>query len=142
MKIVSRLTKNFENASTFLHNGGVESLLNLDPSVTFATLSIVTNLILRHILEDVATLQSAMETEIINVMTANPKNVPRQFLNTFTPVICRDPDLFLEAAANTCRVSPGIIVITFFEVAKERLTSCLPILPEQEHHQMLPHQHQ
>lgn len=116
LKVISRLTKNFEFASAFLNMGGLDSILDFGTSVSFTTISTLVNIIIRHMLEDPATLQTSMEAEIVQIMTllsgrsSTLSNTgfsmqPRQFLNTFAALASRDPEIFLDAAAAACRLT-------------------------------------
>lgn len=68
--------------------------------------------ILRHIVEDPITLKAAMEASIKStISTMSSRNTARittkNFLNAVSAVVCRDPLVFLDAAANTCRITTG-----------------------------------
>ncbi len=106
--LCSRLTRNIELATLFLQHGGVELLLQLhttpSPNMGFV------NAIIRHLIEDPATLQASMETEIISSVTSMTQRPgtrvpPKALLTTLAAVVCRDPAIFMQAAVHTCRMA-------------------------------------
>lgn len=65
--------------------------------------------VIRHILEDPHALQQAMEAEIKQALVTTLARQmgtlsPRMFLTTMAPVICREPNVFMQAAAAVCQV--------------------------------------
>ena len=70
---------------------------------------------MRHLLEDPATLQAAMEAEIRSALNqktnrsgdnpAQPNLVLKSFLSQMATIIGRDPSIFFEALMATCYVS-------------------------------------
>ena len=63
-------------------------------------------------MEDPVTLKAAMEASLKStISTMSSRNTARittkNFLNAVSAVVCRDPLVFLDAAANSCRVTPG-----------------------------------
>ena len=71
--------------------------------------------IMRHLLEDPATLQAAMEAEIRSALNqkisrsgenpAQPNLVLKTFLSQMATIIGRDPSIFFEALMSTCYVT-------------------------------------
>jgi E3 ubiquitin-protein ligase HUWE1 len=122
--LCSRLTRNYELSTIFLQQGGVDLLLHLNDA---SHMSLITA-ILRHLIEDPTTLETAMEAEISNtvtVLSARPgaKVQPKPFLNQLAGVVCRDPAIFMQAATNTCRFQPGTTNIILNKPQKAAATS-------------------
>eukprot|EP01114_Cavostelium_apophysatum_P006773 TRINITY_DN1823_c0_g1_i4.p1 TRINITY_DN1823_c0_g1~~TRINITY_DN1823_c0_g1_i4.p1 ORF type:complete len:3344 (-),score=945.09 TRINITY_DN1823_c0_g1_i4:44-10075(-) len=121
--MLSHLTRDFDLAMTFLHEGGVEALLNQNQSPRFGNQQILVANVTRHVIEDRATLQSSMEAEIaatLNALTGRnaAKVTVRQLVTTLAPVICRNPAVFVDALANTCCYASGttnVILISNFD---------------------------
>lgn len=118
LQLCSRLTRNHELSLLFVKLNGLEYLLTIPlPSEkatrpTGLSRSSYVGTILRHIVEDPNTLQEAMESCIKStVSTMSNRNSGRittkAFLNALPAVVCRDPKIFLDAAANTCRIASG-----------------------------------
>lgn len=71
--------------------------------------------VMRHLLEDPATLQAAMEAEIRSALNqktarsgdnpAQPNLVLKSFLSQMATIIGRDPSIFFDALMATCYVS-------------------------------------
>lgn len=117
--VVSRLTRSQEIASIFTLQGGIDPLLKL-PAASVPMITII----LRHLIEDPAALQAAMETEITTIMgsIARPgsRTQPKQFLSSLAGVVCRDPPIFMQAAAATCRIIPGSTNIVLASVSTDK----------------------
>ncbi|KAF2288945.1 hypothetical protein GH714_022951 [Hevea brasiliensis] len=65
----------------------------------------VASAIIRHLIEDPQSLQTAMELEIRQTLSGNRhvgRTNARTFLTTMAPVISRDPVVFMKAAAAVC----------------------------------------
>jgi len=113
--LLARVTRSNRIAMKFLKLGGFELILLLPPSCSFVGNSGLVTVILRHILEDDSTLQTAMEVEIRGTIarlfkrrekidsnsTSRPKISAKLFVQVMTPLMCRDPIVFLKAAANS-----------------------------------------
>jgi E3 ubiquitin-protein ligase HUWE1 len=98
----------FSNISAqFLWCGIVEAILKLPQESRFTGNSGLVTLVLRRLMEDETSLQSAMENEIrASVAKLSKKNNTEQksfpltsLLDTVTPLLYRDPDSFLKALA-------------------------------------------
>lgn len=103
--LCSRLTRNYDFATLFVQEKGVELLLALTGEQTNGLITTV----LRHLLEDPDTLQAAMEREITSTInsTSGAKTTVKTLLTTMSPVVYRDAEIFLKAAGNTLRFPPG-----------------------------------
>ncbi|XP_031286240.1 E3 ubiquitin-protein ligase UPL1 isoform X2 [Pistacia vera] len=122
LQLCARLTKTHVLALQFLENGGLAALFSLPRSCFFPGYDTVASAIIRHLLEDPQTLQTAMELEIRQHLSLNRhsgRSLPRTFLTSMAPVISRDPVIFMKAAAAICQLesSGGR---TFVVLSKEK----------------------
>ncbi|XP_048323503.2 E3 ubiquitin-protein ligase UPL1 isoform X3 [Ziziphus jujuba] len=122
LQLCARLTKTHALALQFLENGGLTALFGLPRSCFFPGYDTVASAIVRHLLEDPQTLQTAMEWEIRQTLNGNRhagRISTRTFLTSMAPVISRDPVVFLKAAAAVCQLetSGGR---TFVVLSKEK----------------------
>ncbi|XP_007020477.2 PREDICTED: E3 ubiquitin-protein ligase UPL1 [Theobroma cacao] len=107
LQLCARLTKTHALALQFLENGGLAALFSLPRTCFFPGYDTVASSIIRHLLEDPQTLQTAMELEIRQTLSGNRhagRVSPRTFLTSMAPVICRDPVVFMKAAAAVCQL--------------------------------------
>ncbi|XP_068637077.1 E3 ubiquitin-protein ligase UPL1-like isoform X2 [Aristolochia californica] len=109
LQLCARLTKTHAIAMQFLENGGLAALFSLPRSCFFPGYDSVASAIIRHLLEDPQTLQTAMELEIRQTLTGilsrhGSRLSPRTFLTSMAPVISRDPAVFMKAAAAVCQL--------------------------------------
>ncbi|KAF8414274.1 hypothetical protein HHK36_002275 [Tetracentron sinense] len=109
LQLCARLTKTHSIAMQFIENGGLASLFSLPRSCFFPGYDSVASAIIRHLLEDPQTLQTAMELEIRQTLTGilgrhAGRLLPRTFLTSMAPVISRDPVIFMRAAAAVCQL--------------------------------------
>ncbi|XP_054777632.1 E3 ubiquitin-protein ligase UPL1-like [Prosopis cineraria] len=107
LQLCAHLTKTHALALQFLENGGLASLFNLPRNCFFPGYDTVVSAIVRHLLEDPQTLQTAMELEIKQTLTGNRHGgrvSPISFLTSMAPVISRDPNVFMKAAAAVCQL--------------------------------------
>ena len=98
----------------FLHKDGLELLLTLPASCVLPHHESYISSILKHILEDDATLQSLMESEIKNVFSTQRRplgqlpiydweQMPvRNFLQKMSLLAYRSPSVFSKAVSNLC----------------------------------------
>ncbi|KAG7953992.1 hypothetical protein I3843_12G138000 [Carya illinoinensis] len=122
LQVCARLTKTHSLALQFLENGGLAALFSLPRSCFFPGYDTVASAIVRHLLEDPQTLQTAMELEIRQTLTGNrhAARVPaRTFLTSMAPVISRDPVLFMKAASAVCQLESSA-GRTFVVLSKEK----------------------
>lgn len=110
LQLCATLTKVHSVAVNFLDAGGLQALLSLPTSSLFSGFNNVAAAIIRHILEDPHTLQQAMELEIRHsLVTAtnrhgNARVTPRNFFQSLSYVILRDPIIFMQAARAVCQI--------------------------------------
>lgn len=114
--LFTRVLRSYKVSSQCLKMGGAELLLNQSSKSRFTGHSGLITVALRRMLEDESTLQTAMETEIRSTVTklhkkqsrssdsSRPKVNSRSFIQAITPLICRDPIVFMKAAACSVRV--------------------------------------
>ncbi|KAL0033594.1 hypothetical protein WJX79_006288 [Trebouxia sp. C0005] len=108
VQVLARVTKSHKVALKVLAARGPRLILEMPGACFLPEHEPYVSAIFRHILEDPVTLQAAMEAEIRNTLSARGGSsaaMPvRQFLSTISPVIAREPAVFVEAMANTCNV--------------------------------------
>ncbi|KAA8527075.1 hypothetical protein F0562_008696 [Nyssa sinensis] len=103
LQLCARLTKTHSLALQFLEKGGMISLFSLPRSCFFPGYDTLSSAIIRHLLEDPQTLQTAMELEIRQTLSGNRhagRISSRTFLTSMAPVISRDPGGLHES--NSC----------------------------------------
>ncbi|XP_078171361.1 E3 ubiquitin-protein ligase UPL1-like [Carex rostrata] len=130
LQLCARLTKTYSLSTLFLEAGGLSSLFNLPSGSIFPGFDSVASVIVRHVIEDPQTLQSAMELEIKHALSGagtlarNGSRVsPQSFLTSMAPLICRDPSVFMKAAAAVCQVdssSGGRLNVVLVKDNKEK----------------------
>ncbi|XP_052726153.1 E3 ubiquitin-protein ligase UPL1-like isoform X3 [Vigna angularis] len=129
LQLCARLTKTHALALQFLENGGLAALFNLPRICFFPGYDSVVSAIVRHLLEDPQTLQTAMELEIRQTLSGNRHSgrvSPRSFLTSLAPVISRDPNVFMKAAAAVCQIETSggrTVVVLSKEKEKEKSKS-------------------
>ncbi|XP_062199173.1 E3 ubiquitin-protein ligase UPL1-like isoform X2 [Phragmites australis] len=104
LQLCARLTKTHALAAHFFENGGLASLLNLPRRCIFPGFETLASAIVRHLIEDPQTLQSAMELEIRQSLSNHGSRTPRSFLTNMAPVISRDPVIFMRAVTSVCQL--------------------------------------
>lgn len=124
LQLCARLTKTHSLALEFLENGGMAALFSLPRSCFFPGYDTVASAIIRHLLEDPQTLQTAMELEIRQTLSGSRhagRVLPRAFLTSMAPVISRDPVVFMKAAAAVCQLeSSGGRTVIVLSKEKEK----------------------
>lgn len=126
LQLCARLTKTHALALQFLENGGLAAIFSLPRSCFFPGYDTVASAVIRHLLEDPQTLQTAMELEIRQTLSGNRhagRVYPRTFLTSMAPVISRDPVVFMKAAAAVCQLESsagGTYVVLSKEKEKEK----------------------
>ncbi|KAK9005222.1 hypothetical protein V6N11_042666 [Hibiscus sabdariffa] len=129
LQLCARLTKTHALALQFLENGGLAALFSLPRTCFFPGYDTVASAIIRHLLEDPQTLQTAMELEIKQTLSGSRhagRVSPRTFLTSMAPVICRDPVVFMKAATAVCQLEssggrPFIVLFKEKERDKDKL---------------------
>ncbi|KAL8209796.1 hypothetical protein R6Q57_006528 [Mikania cordata] len=105
--LCARLTKTHTLALQFLENGGMVDLFSIPKTCFFPGYDTVASAIIRHLIEDPQTLQTAMELEVKQALGGNRHGgrVPsRVFLTSMAPLISRDPEVFMKAATAVCQL--------------------------------------
>ncbi|XP_073123872.1 E3 ubiquitin-protein ligase UPL1-like isoform X2 [Henckelia pumila] len=126
LQLCARLTKSHVQAVKFLESGGLIALFGIPRNCFFPGYFTLASAIIRHLLEDPQTLQLAMELEIRQTVSRN-RQVDgisvRTFLTSMTPIMFRNPKVFMRAAVAVCQlVSLGgrFIIILSKEKEKEK----------------------
>ncbi|GKA11786.1 E3 ubiquitin protein ligase UPL1-like protein [Tanacetum coccineum] len=105
--LCARLTKTHTLALHFLEIGGMDALFSIPETSFFRVYETVTSAIIRHLIEDPQTLQTAMELEIRQTVSA-PRSagriLPQAFLKSMAPLISRDPAIFMKAVTTVCQL--------------------------------------
>lgn len=126
LQLCARLTKSHALAMQFLESGGMAALFSLPRNCFFPGYDTVASAIIRHLLEDPQTLQTAMEFEIRQTLNGSRhagRVSPRTFLTSMASVISRDPVVFMKAAAAVCQLESSggrTLVVLSKEKEKER----------------------
>lgn len=126
LQLCARLTKTHALALQYIENGGMSALFSLPRSCFFPGYDTVASAIVRHLLEDPQTLQTAMELEIrqtLNGSRHGGRIAPRTFLTSMAPVVSRDPVIFMKAAAAVCQLDSSggrTLVVLSKEREKEK----------------------
>ncbi|KAI3501035.1 hypothetical protein L1887_28891 [Cichorium endivia] len=88
--LCARLTKTHTLALQFLENGGMIDLFSIPKSCFFPGYDTVASAIIRHLIEDPQTLQTAMELEVRQALSGTRyagRVPPRVFLTSMAPLI-------------------------------------------------------
>ncbi|XP_022932377.1 E3 ubiquitin-protein ligase UPL1 isoform X1 [Cucurbita moschata] len=107
LQLCARLTKIHALALQFLENGGLVELFNLPRTCFFPGYDTLASAIVRHLLEDPQTLQTAMEMEIRQNLGGRrhaERTSACNFLASMSAVISRDPMVFMKASAAVCQL--------------------------------------
>ena len=120
--VLSKVLRSQKLGSLCLRTGGTELLLSLQNKNRFnGHISLIT-LILHRMIEDESILQTSMESEIRSTVTkllkknraslsASQTISTRSFVENISQLICRDPIIFLKAAATSIKVIPNGFVV-------------------------------
>ncbi|XP_038984362.1 E3 ubiquitin-protein ligase UPL1-like [Phoenix dactylifera] len=134
LQLCARLTKTHAIATQFLETGGLAALFSLPRTCIFPGFDSLASVIVRHLIEDPQTLQTAMELEIRQTLTGTLSRhagrlSPRIFLTSMAPVISRDPEIFMRAAAAVCQLESSggrmnIVLLKEKEKDKDKMKAC------------------
>lgn len=130
LQLSARLTKTHALAALFFESGGLASLLNLPGTCIFPGFETLASAIVRHLIEDPQTLQSAMELEIRQSLSNHGSRTPSSFLTNMAPLISRDPVIFMKAATSVCQLdySGGRLnVVLLKDKEKDREKQNVPV---------------
>jgi E3 ubiquitin-protein ligase HUWE1 len=117
MQLASRLTRDHKLACRFLNEKNIPVLLSflidakISSSPVPAWMAMLTGMLLRHYVEDGNTLQAYMESEVkstvqsLSSATSANRVSPRSLLQSMASMVVRDPQVFMQAVANTCRLN-------------------------------------
>ncbi|KAL7249065.1 hypothetical protein ACSBR1_011264 [Camellia fascicularis] len=132
LQLCARLTKVHSLALLFLDNEGMVALFSLPKSCFFPGYDTLASAIIRHLLEDHQTLQTAMELEIRQTLSGTRhagRVSARSFLTSMAPVISRHPGIFMKAATAVCQLESSggrNVVVLSKEREKEKDKSKAP----------------
>ena len=100
-------------ASLFAKLGGVKMLLSLTQSSNFNGFASLATLLVRHVMEDPATLRAAIERVIrTSTSSSNQGSNTKEFhylLKMLAPAACRSPELFQDLAREILRVDFNLL---------------------------------
>lgn len=112
LRLLLRLTQDFDQAVIFAQLGGVKMLLDLTQASTFSGFSSLATLLIRHVMEDPVTLRQTMEKVIrsttVNSSASSNKEL-HYLLRMLAPAACRSPQLFAQVARETLRVDFNLV---------------------------------
>ncbi|KAG8365159.1 hypothetical protein BUALT_Bualt18G0075300 [Buddleja alternifolia] len=126
LQLCARLTKSHALAVQFLESGGMVALFGIPRDCFFPGYDTLASAIVRHLLEDPQTLQTAMELEIRQTLSGNRHagRIPvRTFLTSMAPIISRDPGVFMKAVTSVCELESSggrSIIVLSKEKEKEK----------------------
>ena len=112
LRLCLRLTRTFNQATLFAELGGIKLLLGLTQVSCFSGFSSLASLLVRHVLEDEATLRHTMEKIIRSsavTSTAATTKELHYLLRSLAPAACRHPATFTAAAADILRVDLALL---------------------------------
>merc|ERR1719341_942765 len=112
LRLCLRLTRTFKQATLFAELGGIKLLLGLTQVSCFSGFSSLASLLVRHVLEDEATLRHTMEKIIRSsaaTSTAATTKELHYLLRSLAPAACRHPATFTAAAADILRVDLALL---------------------------------
>lgn len=107
MRVLVRLTKDYNMAEVFARFGGVDVLLNMKQNSGFIGFTTLATLLIRHVIEEPKTLSLAIQNVLVNrtLVTIPPGHRELLFLiRQLNSAVYRDPELFKEAALKILRV--------------------------------------
>ena len=107
LQLTARLTQNHDLALEFLSAGGLPLVFKMPRCVLFSGRGALVGAIVRNILEDKATLQTAMEAEIRATIPMLPRRGIRHTIHALESAISRDPAVFIKALKNICVIKKG-----------------------------------
>ncbi|XP_037772840.1 E3 ubiquitin-protein ligase HUWE1-like isoform X4 [Penaeus monodon] len=107
MRLCLRITRVWEQACLFASLGGVRTLLSLTESSGFWGFHNLAALLMRHVLEEPATLRYTMEKVVRSSASNNTMSGAKELhylLRLLAPAACRDPQLFTEITQQCLRI--------------------------------------
>ena len=112
LRMCLRLTRQFNQATLFAELGGIRLLLGLTQLSAFSGFSSLASLLVRHVLEDEATLRHTMEKIIRSSAGASTAATTKELhylLRSLAPAACRQPETFTAAARDILRVDLALL---------------------------------
>jgi E3 ubiquitin-protein ligase HUWE1 len=107
MRVVVRLTKNYQLAEVFARFGGIDVLLNMKQNSGYIGFTTLATLLIRHVIEEPKTLSLAIQNVLTNRILTTIPSGHRELLfliRQLNSAVYRDPEAFKEAALKVLRV--------------------------------------
>ena len=107
MRVVVRLTKNYQLAEVFARFGGIDVLLNMKQNSGYIGFTTLATLLIRHVIEEPKTLSLAIQNVLANRTLTTIPSGHRELLfliRQLNSAVYRDPEAFKEAALKVLRV--------------------------------------
>ena len=106
MRLILRITRDYEMAKTFAELGGIKSVLKLTQQSEFTEFISLSTLIIRHVFEDLITLKQTMEKVLRSLFISSMNNYKELHyqLRIFGPAACRNSEMLNEIAKNIFRI--------------------------------------
>ena len=112
LRLCLRFTQDFRYAVEFAKLGGIKYILNLTQASTFNGFSSIVALLIRHVMEDPATLRLTLEKVVRGSTVQSNQYSTKELhylLRMLAPAACRAPQMFAEVAGQILRVDIGMI---------------------------------
>ena len=112
MRLILRITRDYEMAKTFAELGGIKSILKATQQSEFTEFVSLATLIIRHVFEDQQTLKQTMERVLRSLWVSSMGNYREMHyqLRVFGPAACRNSEMLSEIAKNIFRIQFNSIV--------------------------------
>ena len=111
LRLSLRLTQDFDRAVEFCELGGVKMLLALTQASSFSGFTSLATLLIRHVMEDPATLRYTME-KVVRSSTANSSSTTTKelhyLLRVLAPAACRTSTVFTDVSKEILRVDTSL----------------------------------
>ena len=129
LRLLLRLTRDFEQAVVFAQLGGVKMLLDLTHASSFSGFSSLATLLIKHVMEDPQTLKATIEKVIrsstVNASGSNNREL-HYLLRDLAPAACRAPQIFADVAREILRVDFNLLKKSIdIDEDKRLLLKCL-----------------
>ncbi|OTF71675.1 E3 ubiquitin-protein ligase HUWE1-like protein, partial [Euroglyphus maynei] len=128
IRLVLRLTRNYDNACFFVEKNGISSLLKIPQFSIFPGFVPMATLIIRHMMEDSFSLKTSMD-KILRAQANSPNSIRElhYMFRYFSPAACRDSDTFKKSAMNILRINvpPTMTTPRRMTQDEERMTPLL-----------------
>ncbi|XP_021962373.1 E3 ubiquitin-protein ligase HUWE1 isoform X3 [Folsomia candida] len=112
MRFCLRATRDHEVAVTFANAGGIQLVLDLTQNSNFPGVLPLSNLLIRHVIEDRGCLRYAVEKMIRAKVLSTGASTCKELhylLRVLAPIACRCPDLFVSVAKEILQVDLNFV---------------------------------